>query len=61
MTIAGALTMTGAIFAFAGVILAITADFADKRARRRLTPIAWAAFVLAVGCLIAAAWTAALT
>ena len=61
MTIAGALAITGLIFAFAAMMLGSIAIEAYGRGKRRLSAIGWVAFALAVGFLIAAAWTAALT
>ena len=61
MTIAGALAITGGIFVFAAMGLGVSAEESYGRTRRQLSTIGWAAFALAIGCLIAAAWTAALT
>ena len=61
MTIAGALAITGLIFAFAAMMLGSIAIEAYGRGKRRLSTIGWVAFALAVGFLIAAAWTAVLT
>lgn len=61
MTIAGALAITGGIFAFAAMVLGTVASDLPWRTSRRLSAIGWVAFTLAVGFLIAAAWTAALT
>ena len=61
MTIAGALAITGGIFTVAAIVLGSIANEAYGRGKRRLSAIGWVGFALAVGFLIAAAWTAALT
>ena len=61
MTIAGALAITGLIFAFVAMVLATVAGELYGRIERQLFIISGVAFALAVGFLIAAVWAAALT
>lgn len=62
MTIAGALAITGGIFASVALVLGTVASDRPRRiTRRRLSTIGWVAFALAIGFSMAAVWTAALT
>ena len=58
MTIAGALSITGVIFAVVATVLATVAGELYGRTGKRLLIISGVAFVLAVGFCIAAVWAA---
>lgn len=58
MTIAGALSITGVIFAVVSMVLATVAGELYGRIERHLLIISGVAFVLAVGFSIAAVWAA---
>lgn len=60
MSTAGALAVTGAIFAAAALTLAIAASQSYGGTAYRLTVVGWTTFAFSVGALIAAVWTAAL-
>ena len=61
MTIAGALAATGGFFVFAAISFGVFVDESHGRTSRLLSTLGWAAFALAIGFFLAAAWTAALT